>query len=51
MGGGRYFFKEMGYLNKNPQCWKLQFICQILKPGKDKMDPASYRLISLTSVC
>ena len=35
----------------NPIDWKLQFISPILKPGKDKMEAASYRPISITSIC
>ena len=44
-------FQQSLHESKSPMDWKLQFICPILKPGKDKLDPASYRPISLTSVC
>ena len=31
--------------------WKRQFITPILKPGKNKLDPASYRPVSITCIC
>ena len=36
---------------KNPLDWRLQFITPILKPGKNKLEPGSYRPISITSIC
>ena len=39
-------------MGKSPADWKMmQHITPILKPGKEKTDPASYRPISITSVC
>ena len=44
-------FKQSLDKGKNPTDWKIQHICPILKPGKDKLEPESYRPISITSVC
>ena len=44
-------FKQSLSESKSPSDWKLQFICPILKPGKDKTEPSAYRPVSLTSVC
>ena len=44
-------FKQSLTQSKNPKDWKFQFICPILKPGKEKTDPASYRPVSITSIC
>ena len=44
-------FRQSKALGKSPDDWKIQFISPILKPGKDKTDPASYRPVSLTSIC
>ncbi|KAJ0169404.1 hypothetical protein K1T71_014991 [Dendrolimus kikuchii] len=38
---------ETGYI---PHSWKTQIIIPILKPGKDPLDPNSYRPIALSSV-
>ena len=35
-------FKQSLSLGQNPSDWKIQYITPILKPGKDKTDPASY---------
>ena len=44
-------FNQSLSLGKSPADWKMQYITPILKPGKEKTDPASYRPISITSVC
>ena len=44
-------FKQSLDKGKNPTDWKIQHICPILKPGKDKLQPESYRPISITSFC
>ena len=44
-------FKQSISKGKNPNDWKIQFISPILKPGKDKLMPESYRPISITSIC
>ena len=44
-------FKQSLTQSKNPKDWKIQYISPILKPGKDKVDPASYRPVSITSIC
>ena len=44
-------YKQSLQTSKNPLDWRLQFITPILKPGKNKLDPASYRPISITSIC
>ena len=44
-------YKESLLQNKIPMDWKRQFITPILKPGKDKLDPASYRPVSITCIC
>ena len=44
-------FKQSLRTAKNPIDWKTQFISPILKPGKDKVQPESYRPISITSIC
>ena len=38
-------------LSKVPADWKTQLTTPILKPGKDKTEPASYRPIAITSIC
>ena len=44
-------FRQALKKGKNPLDWKIQFISPILKPGKNKLEPSSYRPISLTSIC
>ena len=44
-------FKQSITEAKSPSDWKIQYISPILKPGKDKLEPSSYRPISLTSIC
>ena len=44
-------FNQSLHLGKSPLDWKLQHITPILKPGKNKTDPSSYRPIALTSIC
>ena len=44
-------FRQSLDLNQNPQDWKIQHITPILKPGKLKTDPSSYRPIAITNVC
>ena len=43
-------YKESLLQNKIPMDWKRQFITPILKPGKDKLDPSSYRPVSITCI-
>ena len=44
-------YKQSLHSGKNPLDWRIQFITPILKPGKNKLEPASYRPISITSIC
>ena len=44
-------YKESLKQNKIPTDWKRQFITPILKPGKNKLDAASYRPVSITCIC
>ena len=44
-------FNQSIFLNQVPNDFKTAFICCILKPDKEKTDPASYRPVSLTSIC
>ena len=44
-------FKQSLAVSKSPSDWKIQYISPILKPGKDRTEPSSYRPVSLTSVC
>ncbi len=43
------FFNKSWASGVVPKCWKEAVIVPILKPGKIKSDPASYRPITLTS--
>ena len=44
-------FRQSLNTGKCPQDWKVQHISPILKPGKKKTEPSSYRPIALTSIC
>ena len=44
-------YKQSLSTAKSPLDWKIQFISPILKPGKNKVEPSSYRPVSLTSIC
>ena len=44
-------FQQSLRQSTQPSDWLTQFVSPILKPGKDKLEPSSYRPISLTSVC
>ena len=44
-------FKQSLNLGYSPLDWKLQYITPILKPGKNKTEPSSYRPITITSIC
>ena len=44
-------YRQSLSLNKNPADWKTQHISPILKPGKDKTAPSSYRPVAITSIC
>lgn len=46
-----HIFKQSLAGSKSPSDWKIQYITPILKPGKDRTEPSSYRPVSLTSVC
>ena len=44
-------YRQSLKLNTIPKDWKIQYVTPILKPGKDKTEPSSYRPIALTCVC